>query len=56
MEIRVQPTGEHGREAGGRDDGNGAATVVSERFQVAICACRRSKTYPFCDTSHRRKR
>lgn len=58
VEIRVQPSGEHGREAGGKDGkgGNGAATVVSERFQVAICACRRSKAYPFCDTSHRRKR
>ena len=28
--------------------------VESERFMVAICACRRSKTYPLCDTSHRR--
>lgn len=31
-------------------------TVTSDRFQVAVCACRRSKAYPFCDTSHRRKR
>ncbi len=31
------------------------ATVESDRFMVAICACRRSKTYPLCDTSHRRK-
>ncbi|WP_131806068.1 CDGSH iron-sulfur domain-containing protein, partial [Mycolicibacterium conceptionense] len=23
-------------------------------FMVAICACRRSKDYPLCDTSHRR--
>lgn len=30
------------------------ATVESDRFMVAICACRRSKTYPLCDTSHRR--
>ncbi len=29
--------------------------VRSERPVVAICACRRSKRYPFCDTSHRRK-
>ncbi|MCE7004830.1 CDGSH iron-sulfur domain-containing protein [Kibdelosporangium philippinense] len=29
-------------------------TVVrSDRFVVAMCACRRSKRYPFCDTSHR---
>ncbi|MGN9913093.1 CDGSH iron-sulfur domain-containing protein [Phytohabitans sp. LJ34] len=30
-------------------------TVRSERFMVAVCACRRSKRYPFCDTSHRRR-
>lgn len=31
-------------------------TVVrSERFLVALCACRRSRRYPFCDTSHRRR-
>ncbi|WP_410659412.1 CDGSH iron-sulfur domain-containing protein [Amycolatopsis sp. lyj-112] len=34
------------------DDGE---TVTSDRFVVALCACRRSKTYPFCDTSHRRR-
>jgi len=28
--------------------------VVSRRPMVALCACRRSRTYPFCDTSHRR--
>ena len=28
--------------------------VESDRFMVAICTCRRSKTYPLCDTSHRR--
>ncbi|WP_326673447.1 CDGSH iron-sulfur domain-containing protein [Streptomyces sp. NBC_01257] len=26
---------------------------VSERFVVALCVCRRSGTYPWCDTSHR---
>lgn len=30
--------------------------VESDRFLVAICTCRRSKSYPLCDTSHRRKR
>ena len=30
-------------------------TARSDRFVVAVCACRRSKRYPFCDTSHRRK-
>ncbi|MFC9605413.1 CDGSH iron-sulfur domain-containing protein [Streptomyces niveus] len=34
------------------DDGS---TVTSDRFMVALCACRRSRTYPWCDTSHRRK-
>ncbi|HTY29716.1 MAG TPA: CDGSH iron-sulfur domain-containing protein [Mycobacterium sp.] len=33
-------------------DGN---VVDSDRFMVAICMCRRSKTYPLCDTSHRRR-
>jgi CDGSH-type Zn-finger protein len=31
------------------------STVVSERFMVALCVCRRSRRPPFCDTSHRRK-
>lgn len=30
--------------------------VESDRFMVAICACGRSKSYPLCDTSHRRCR
>lgn len=34
------------------DDGT---TAESDRFVVALCACRRSRTYPFCDTSHRRR-
>ncbi|MFD5630911.1 CDGSH iron-sulfur domain-containing protein [Streptomyces sp. NPDC127072] len=25
----------------------------SERFMVAVCTCRRSRSYPWCDTSHR---
>jgi len=28
--------------------------VECDRFMVAICTCRRSKTYPLCDTSDRR--
>nr|WP_052847855.1 CDGSH iron-sulfur domain-containing protein [Streptomyces avicenniae] len=27
----------------------------SDRPVVALCTCRRSKTFPFCDTSHRRR-
>ncbi|TYK53199.1 CDGSH iron-sulfur domain-containing protein [Actinomadura decatromicini] len=34
------------------DDGS---TVTSDRFLVALCACRRSRAFPFCDTSHRRR-
>ncbi len=30
-------------------------SVDSDRFMVAICCCRRSKIYPLCDTSHRRR-
>ncbi|WP_328335692.1 MULTISPECIES: CDGSH iron-sulfur domain-containing protein [unclassified Streptomyces] len=32
------------------DDGT---VVVSDRFVVALCTCRRSRAYPWCDTSHR---
>ncbi|MEU2038842.1 CDGSH iron-sulfur domain-containing protein [Nocardia niwae] len=31
-------------------------TIRSDRFVVALCLCRRSKNYPFCDTSHRKRR
>jgi CDGSH-type Zn-finger protein len=31
------------------------SVVRCERPMNALCACRRSKRYPFCDTSHRRK-
>ena len=34
------------------DDGT---RVCSDRFVVAVCTCRRSKRYPLCDTSHRRR-
>ncbi|MGI5347901.1 CDGSH iron-sulfur domain-containing protein [Streptomyces sp. CA-250714] len=34
------------------DDGR---TLTSDRFTVALCTCRRSRTYPWCDTSHRRR-
>ncbi|MTE21794.1 CDGSH iron-sulfur domain-containing protein [Streptomyces sp. TRM43335] len=30
-------------------------TVRSDRFVVALCTCRRSRRFPWCDTSHRRK-
>jgi hypothetical protein len=31
------------------------SVVESDRFRVALCACGRSRIYPFCDTSHRRR-
>jgi CDGSH-type Zn-finger protein len=34
--------------------GDDGVTVRSDRFAVAVCTCRRSRTYPWCDTSHRR--
>ncbi|MFF3554230.1 CDGSH iron-sulfur domain-containing protein [Streptomyces tsukubensis] len=34
------------------DDGS---TAVSDRFTVALCVCRRSRTLPWCDTSHRQR-
>ncbi|WUS99748.1 CDGSH iron-sulfur domain-containing protein [Streptomyces sp. NBC_00708] len=35
-----------------REDGTIAR---SDRFLVAVCTCRRSRAYPWCDTSHRRR-
>lgn len=29
--------------------------VSSDRPVTALCVCRRSRQYPFCDTSHRTK-
>ncbi|MFE3517486.1 CDGSH iron-sulfur domain-containing protein [Streptomyces sp. NPDC059166] len=31
------------------------SVAVSDRFVVAVCMCRRSRIYPWCDTSHRRR-
>ncbi|MFJ8853772.1 CDGSH iron-sulfur domain-containing protein [Streptomyces sp. NPDC102437] len=35
--------------------GADGTTAVSDRFVVAVCTCRRSRTPPWCDTSHRRR-
>ncbi|WP_369185475.1 CDGSH iron-sulfur domain-containing protein [Streptomyces sp. Y1] len=32
----------------------GGEVRSSDRPVVALCVCRRSRCYPFCDTSHRR--
>ena len=34
------------------DDGR---SLVSDRAGVALCGCKRSRCYPFCDTSHRKR-
>ncbi|WP_405818830.1 CDGSH iron-sulfur domain-containing protein [Streptomyces sp. NBC_01390] len=36
--------------------GEDGEVAVSDRFTVAICTCRRSRDFPWCDTSHRRRR
>ncbi len=41
VDIELPPDGSH---------------VQSDRFMVAVCACGRSKNYPLCDTSHRKRR
>ncbi|WP_329171493.1 CDGSH iron-sulfur domain-containing protein [Streptomyces sp. NBC_01477] len=33
--------------------GDDGVSATSTRFVVAVCTCRRSRTYPWCDTSHR---
>ncbi|MFJ3233814.1 CDGSH iron-sulfur domain-containing protein [Streptomyces sp. NPDC086787] len=43
VEGPVEVVGEHGE------------VTVSDRFTVAICTCRRSRIFPWCDTSHRRR-
>jgi CDGSH-type Zn-finger protein len=53
--VRVVPSGPllvEGPVRIGMPDGS---VVESDRFMVAICMCRRSKDYPLCDTSHRRR-
>ena len=35
--------------------GDDGVSVTSHRFVVAVCTCRRSRSYPWCDTSHRRR-
>ncbi|MFF1920627.1 CDGSH iron-sulfur domain-containing protein [Streptomyces sp. NPDC058221] len=36
--------------------GEDGTVSTSDRFVVAVCTCRRSRTYPWCDTSHRAHR
>lgn len=53
--VRVVPGGPVMVEGPVRIELPDGSVVESDRFMVAICACRRSKTYPLCDTSHRRR-
>ena len=54
--VRVVPNGPVLVEGPVRIELPDGTVVESDRFMVAICACRRSKTYPLCDTSHRLRR
>ncbi|WP_299576674.1 CDGSH iron-sulfur domain-containing protein [uncultured Williamsia sp.] len=53
--VRVVPGGPIMVEGPVRVEMPDGRVVESDRFMVALCACRRSKTYPLCDTSHRRR-
>ncbi|WP_411083320.1 CDGSH iron-sulfur domain-containing protein [Streptomyces sp. cmx-18-6] len=35
--------------------GDDGTRYTSRRFAAAICTCRKTRTYPWCDTSHRRR-
>jgi CDGSH-type Zn-finger protein len=51
--VRVVPSGPVMVEGPVRIEMPDGSIVESDRFMVAICTCRRSKSYPLCDTSHR---
>lgn len=53
--VRVVPSGPVMVQGPVRIELHDGRVVESDRFMVAICACHRSKTYPLCDTSHRRR-
>ena len=53
--VRVVPDGPVMVQGPVRIELPDGSVVESDRFMVAICACRRSKVYPLCDTSHRRR-
>ena len=54
--VRVVPSGPVMVQGPVRVELPDGSVVESDRFMVAICACRRSKNYPLCDTSHRCRR
>jgi CDGSH-type Zn-finger protein len=53
--VRVVPNGPILVQGPVRIELPDGTVMESDRFQVAICTCRRSKIYPLCDTSHRRR-
>ncbi|MFF5138466.1 CDGSH iron-sulfur domain-containing protein [Streptomyces sp. NPDC013157] len=53
--IRVQRDGPLLVEGPVEVVGEDGEVHVSRRFTVAICTCRRTRTPPWCDTSHRRR-
>lgn len=54
--VRIVPSGPMMVQGPVRIELPDGTVVESDRFMVAICMCKRSKTYPLCDTSHRRRR
>ncbi|MFI6009552.1 CDGSH iron-sulfur domain-containing protein [Streptomyces sp. NPDC051243] len=53
--IRVQRDGPLLIEGPVEVVGEDGEVTVSRRFTVAVCTCRRSRIFPWCDTSHRRR-
>lgn len=51
--VRVVPAGPVMVQGPVRIEMPDGSFVESDRFMVAICTCRRSKSFPLCDTSHR---
>ncbi|MGV0644759.1 CDGSH iron-sulfur domain-containing protein [Mycolicibacterium sp. XJ879] len=54
--VRIVPSGPVMVQGPVRIEMPDGQVVESDRFMVAICACKRSKDYPLCDTSHRCRR
>ncbi|MER6529982.1 CDGSH iron-sulfur domain-containing protein [Streptomyces sp. NPDC001508] len=53
--IRVQRDGPLLVEGPVEVVGEDGEVIVSKRFLVAVCTCRRSRIFPWCDTSHRHR-
>ena len=53
--VRVIPSGPVLVEGPVRIELPDGGVVESGRFMVAVCTCRRSRDFPLCDTSHRRR-